>query len=582
MAKRYWIFLILTSCIAQTAVFPLRDVRAGLHGVGKTVFVGDTAADFQVEILGVLDNLGPKQSVILARLSGGSLEKTGVIQGMSGSPVYINGKLIGAVALAFNFSKDAIAGIRPIEEMLRPQTGDREMRLRATASPLGPELALTLPSFVSASGGGRLSEISTPVSFNGFTAQTLDQFAPQLRVLGLEPRQGTSGGGAIPQKLGPPSALHPGDMISVQLLSGDMSAGADGTVTAIDGNRIYAFGHRFLAMGDTELPFARASVITVLSSLSSSFKISTAREWMGTITEDRSTAISGELGRVASAVPVSITVDGARGRTAYHLRMVNDRTLSPFLLQMAVYSALDATERTLGAGSFTLRGKVEFAGGVEPLSLDNSYAGDFNVPLQASLGVAAPVAYALAAGFDAMKLKSVELNVSASQQRRILQIDQVTPSRRDVHPGDAVELTVTLLGANGVETVRKIRFQTPIGTPPGPLFFTVADALTTNTGEFQQTIGVPSRSATQLVTLLNTFRINTKAYVRVWRADTAFQMQGQTLAGPPPSLALILAKDSSALTSAQWNRGSTIAEIALDGSPDVVAGSKTVQVEVQE
>src|SRR5258707_69099 len=186
--------------------------------------------------------------------------------------------------------------------------------------------------------------------------------------------------------------------------------GADGTWTAIDGRLIYAFGHRFLSMGDTELPFARASVITVLSSLASSFKISTAREWMGAITQDRSTAISGELGRQATAIPVSISVAGARGAANYHMRMVSDRVLTPFLLQMALYSTLDSTERTLGWGSFTVRGQVEFqGGGVAPLRLDNAYSGDFNVPLQASLGVAAPLAYALGSGFDALKAKNIEL-----------------------------------------------------------------------------------------------------------------------------------------------------------------------------
>jgi hypothetical protein len=272
------------------AIFPLKDVRAGQRGIGRTVVSGSRVEEFQVEILGVLENLGPRESIILARLKGGPLENTGVMQGMSGSPVYIDGKLVGAVALSFPLSKEAIAGIRPIEDMLRVEP--RPVRNIASASPPPRRRPFV-------AGETRLEEIATPVSFSGFTPGTLEHFAPQLRELGWDPRQGISGGGAPSDRLGDPRRLEPGSMISVQLLSGDMSVGADGTVTAIDGDRVYAFGHRFLAEGPTDLPFALAEVLALLPNLSSSFKISTAREWMGAITADRDTAISGLTGQQA-------------------------------------------------------------------------------------------------------------------------------------------------------------------------------------------------------------------------------------------------------------------------------------------
>src|SRR5579871_6072265 len=241
---------------AAPAIFPLKDVRAGQRGIGRTVFAGTRVEDFQVEILGVLENIGPLESIILARLTGGPLDKTGVMQGMSGSPVYIDGRLVGAVALSFPLSKDAIAGIRPIEDMLR---------VAPDAAP-SRNLAAVKPPQQFAAGGAidrdaRLEEIATPVSFSGFTAATLDHFSSQLKQLGMDPRQGVSGGGRPADRLGNPNLLEPGSMISVQLLSGDMSVGADGTVTYIDGNRLYAFGHRFLDGGTSNLPFARAEVL---------------------------------------------------------------------------------------------------------------------------------------------------------------------------------------------------------------------------------------------------------------------------------------------------------------------------------
>ncbi len=588
--SRLVIFLILTSNVyALSGIFPLKDVRAGQHGIGRTVFTGNRIEEFQVEILGVLDNLGPKQSIILAKLSGGPLEKTGIIQGMSGSPVYIDGKLLGAVALGFAFSKDPIAGIRPIEDMLplgAPATVERSRRIaRLDKKGLPTPEQLLTPAMQPAlqSDFGDLIEIGTPISLSGFTSGTIEHFASEMRKFGLEPRQGVSSGGHLPPKLGNPGDLKPGDMISVQLLSGDLSVGADGTVTEIDGNRLYAFGHRFLSVGGTELPFARANVITTLANLSASFKISSAREWMGTITEDRSTSIYGELGRRADTVPLSIDVlDARHAPFNYKMEMVNDRVLTPFILQMAVFSAIDATERTLGMGTFTMRGEVDFQPGIPPLKLDNTYAGDFGVPVVASLGVASPLAYVMGSGFDALKVKGIKLSIEASEKKHVYQVDQLAVSKKELHPGDTVELAVTLAGDNGAELLKTVKYPIPIGAPTGTLQFTVADALTANLSEFQQLLGTQPKSPFQVVSFLNGLRPNTNAYVRVWRSDTSFQVPGGDLPDPPPSVALLLAK-SEATPQASWlGRGSTVAQMQIDTGDGVVTGSKTVQVEVKE
>jgi hypothetical protein len=556
----------------QIAIYPLRDVRAGQHAIGKTVFQGNKIEEFQVEILGVLENVGPRQSIILARLSGGPLAQTGVMQGMSGSPVYIDGRLVGAVALAFNFSKEPIAGIRPIEEMLA--VGDSG---RSPAPKVASNAVSNVDSFAS-----KLIDIATPVSFSGFTAGTLEQFAPQLKKLGLEPRQGVSSGGKLPSKLGAPASLRPGDMIAVELLSGDLSIGAEGTVTAVDGKAIYAFGHQFMSVGNTELPFARAEVLTLLPNLSSSFKISSPLEWMGSITQDRSTSIYGQLGRKADTIPLEITVkDGRRAPLSYHMQMIQDRVLSPYIVQTAVYSAMDATERTLGLASYSLRGGVEFVQGVPPLKLDNTYAGDFNVPLQASTGVASPLASILGAGFDALKIKSITLEIEASERKRLLQVDQVSVSPKQVHPGDSVEVSVTFTGENGLETQKSVHYRVPVGAPAGTLSFTVSDGSVTNALDYQQMAPAVPKSPTQLVSFLNNLRPNTNAYVRVWRTDPAFEVQGQDLPDPPPSVGLILAK-AQAAQGAWLPRGSKVDELQIETGDVVVTGSKTAQVEVKE
>ncbi|HYL75764.1 MAG TPA: SpoIVB peptidase S55 domain-containing protein [Bryobacteraceae bacterium] len=575
---RLVVFLIVASNLcAQTPIFPLRDVRAGQRGIGKTVFSGNKIEEFQVEVLGVLENIGPKQSVILVRLSGGPLEKTGVIQGMSGSPVYINGRLLGAVALGFSFSKEPIAGIRPIEEMLAVGGAATPAPSRAAVPRRDVPLGGGIESMATS-----LMEIATPVSFSGFTSSALERFAPELKKLGLEPRQGVSSGGRLPSKLGNAGALRAGDMIAVELLSGDLSIGAEGTVTEVAGNRIYAFGHRFLSVGNTELPFARAEVLALLPNLSSSFKISSPLQWMGTITQDRSTALYGELGRKAATVPIAITVkDGHRAPLSYRMQMVNDRVLSPFIVQMAVFSALDATERTLGLASYTVRGAIEFQNGFPPLKLDNTYAGDFNVPLQASSGVASPLAYIMGAGFDSLKMKNITLTMEASERKRLLQIDQITASRKEARPGEPLDLTVTFTGENGVEVEKTVRYVLPIGAPAGTWNFTVTDGSYSNTLDYQQLAATVQKSPTQLLSFLNNLRPNTNAYLRVWRTDPAYLVQGQDLPDPPPSLGLILAKAQTA-QGALFGRTSKIDELQIETGDMVVSGSKTVPVEVKE
>jgi SpoIVB peptidase S55 len=573
---RFLIYLtiVASNVFGQPAIFPLKDVRPGQHGVGRTVFSGSQAEEFQVEILGVLENLGPKQSVILARLSGGPLAQTGVMQGMSGSPVYIDGRLAGAVALAFSYSKEPIAGIRPIEEMLAISPG---------ASPPRTELARLGNNRPAAQfGASKLVEIATPLSFNGFTAATLDHFAPEIRKLGFEPVQGISSGGRPPQKMGDPALLHAGDMITVQLLSGDYSIGADGTVTLIDGNRIFALGHQFLSAGSTDLPFARAEVIALVPNVQASFKISTAREWMGSITQDRSTSIFGELGRRARTVSLSISLRGARQTpTSYNMQMAADRVLSPLVLQMAVYSAIDATERSLGMASYSVKGTIEFGNGMPPVRLDNSYAGDFGVASSVSSGIAAPLSYAMSAGFDALSIKNIDIAIEASETKRALQVDQIT-ARKEAHPGDNVELTVSFTGENGIVMEKRVSYRLPIGTPTGTLQFTVTDATSANLADYQQFIGTTPKSPTQVVSLLNKLRRNTNAYLRITRSEVTYQAQGMDLPDPPPSLALLLAKTQGTSAMNQLAQGMAIAEIPIDVGNAVVSGTKTIQVEVKE
>jgi hypothetical protein len=564
---------------AQTApaggILPLRDIRAGMQGVGKTVFSGDRVEEFQAEILGVLENSGPKQSIILARLSGGPLGKTGVMQGMSGSPVYVGGKLIGAVALAFTFATEPIAGIRPIEEMFD-----------AASSP-APRAATPRAEFAFSEKGGKLVELATPVSFSGFSRLAIERFGPELRKLGLEPMQGALGGGGSnppSDTPGDPRRIQPGSMISVQLMTGDMAVGADGTVTHVDGNRLYAFGHRFLAGGPSALPFARAEVLALLPNLTTSFKISAAREQMGVITQDRNAAIAGNFGKGPPMVPVTISVRGPQGplRT-YKMQMVHDRTFAPLLTQMAIFSAIDGSERTLGQGSFTVRGTLEFEGGLPPVKLDNAFTSDVNAPALTAVYTSIPVTYLLGAGFDDLRMKSINLEIEGSDVRKGYQLDQAWLPVNEAHAGDTLELHLSLSGDNGTELFRKVPYKLPVGLAAGPLYITVSDGMTANFSELVQIAGSKSRTPGQVIGVLNSLRPNNKLTVKIWRPEPAYQIPGSELPAPPASVGLILTRMQTAGSlPIATGRGAKITEFDVDLGAYVASGAKTIQVEVKE
>jgi hypothetical protein len=577
----------LVSASAATPFFPLRDVKPGMKGVGKTVFQGSRVEEFQVEILGVLENSSPKQSIILARLSGGPLADTGVMQGMSGSPVYIDGKLLGAVALGFPFSKEPITGIQPIEQMIGntapPPLSTANFNYEQVARNWSKQFRADPSLAAAANSRPELRSISTPLGFGGFTESAVNFFSTALRNLGFEPQSGVGSGAPTTQQY--VGHVQPGSMISVELMSGDWNVTADGTVTYIDGNKVYAFGHRFLATGTTDMPFARADVVTLLPNLNSSFKISTARELVGSLTSDTSTGVAGEIGRAARMIPMHVEVRDRLRTHEYNLNMINDRLFTPLLTQMALFSAIDATERTAGAGTIHVKGQVDFDGNVPPLRFNDVFAADSNAALQGTFNLAVPLAFSLQAGFKDLQVKKLSFAFDAVEEKRQLDIQDVWLSSTEAKPGDTVQVNCLLGGENGLQVTKTATYKIPIGAPAGRLFFTVSDASMLNFSELSGLSSSSASSPRELVQILNEIRPNDKIYVRIWRQEPSFALPGADLTDPPPSAALVLSRSSSALSAGSsllLSRGSQVAEAPIPMGDYAVTGSKTVQVEVKE
>lgn len=566
--------LLFAGGLCAQGFFPIADVRAGQSGTGRTVFSGAAVEEFDVEILGALRNYtGPKSSIILGRLSGGPLAQTGVMSGMSGSPVYIDGRLAGAVAFMYPFSKEPLAGIRPIGEMLAGFDMEEDTPALAAGPLEAWRMHAGMPSRLSerpGASGNRFRPIATPVSLSGFTEQTMETFADDFERLGLRPLQGAGGGLADDLE----GELEPGSMISVGLIRGDMNFTASGTVTHIDGNRVFAFGHRFLSSGNTEMPMMRASVLTLVPNLSASFKLTGTGPLIGKISLDRDAGIAGEIGPGPAMVPSRITVQQADGRSVpYSMELVRDTQLTPFLLQIALFSAINVSERSLGPQTVRVRGSVTFADGLPPLVLDDIYTGTGGVGQIAALSTAAPLSYLLQTGHPDLQVDAIEVEVESEQADAYTDLVRAWVSKTQVRPGETVQIRFAAKGPDGSERLWTLPYTVPVSQPAGSVEVTIGDAVTANLQQWRGLFaGRKVRDATATIRFLNSLRGSDQAYLRVWQRKRSLWLLSDKFPAPPYSLHAVLTTQAGRGAGALSDLSTTLEDRMIDGFRGVVRG----------
>ena len=576
--------LLISLLLAAAAVapaqdfYPLSEVRAGQQGVARTVFQGTEIEEFGVEVLGVLENVGPKQSLIIVRLSGEKVSKTGVMSGMSGSPVYIDGRLAGAIAFSYPFVSEPLAGVRPIEDMTAAAATQR-----AALDGSGPLLALQgrgetlLPYEPLSRSADALTAIATPVSFGGFSARTLDVFGEQLRALGLRPMQGI-GGGQVDTDTAP---IEPGSMIAVGLIRGDMNVNAAGTVTYVDGEQIYAFGHPFLSSGPARLPMMRSSVLASVASLQNSFKLAGSGGVVGSIDTDRSTGVIGTLGESPELTPFRIRVDSEGTELAYNLEIVDDPALTPFLVQIASFSVIDATERQVGALTIRFEGQAALKG-LPPLRLDGLFAGPSTVGQIATLNMAATLGFLMQAGPDSPKVESIDLKISVRQQDRRASIVRAWAEKERIKAGESLQLNAVVRLPDGTEKLEHISWQAPFSTAPGPLKVTLSDGSALNMLDIPLLFEASRLNPARVVESLNSLRQADQLYLRVWRPQRGLRVETERLSSPPASLRAILDTPRGAAGGASPEASTTLHESVVATYDAVIEGQQTIEVTISE
>ncbi len=555
--------LALAACVSLRAdtpeILPLDQIKPGMKGVAYTIFAGDQIEKFDLEVIGVLPNLlGPKQSIILVQLKGPKVEHTGVVAGMSGSPVYIEGKLAGAVSLKFGiFTKEPLAGVTPIENMLEIQSAAPAQTAQAArpdsepnaaqaatatasteqpAAPGAPQYALPaeMAQQVGAGSSAYLAPIETPLLFSGFHPAALSRFAGQWTTYGMVAAQG----GTTPAQ---PDDAHivPGDMVEMGLVQGDLSIQAACTVTALVEGRVLACGHPLFGFGSVTLPMSRGRVLTTLSSDFASTKIVNSGGVIGTISQDRLTAVMGKIGPAPRMIPMDLSIATPSGQKQFHFELIENAKLTPLLVAITTFNGIISNTVYSEGTTFRLTGGIDIAGHSR-VNLENMFAPtDLFIP--DGVFVASTVQQVFTRIFsnpyETARIDRISLRVESMPERRGAAIESAWSEKSEAQPGEAVTVKVLLRPYRGTPVIQEV----PITIPPqaargSTLRILVSDSESLNRMSRLFTFA-PGRLAglEQLITLLNRERRNNRLYVTLLQPTPTLLVEDKELPNAPLS-----------------------------------------------
>ena len=536
------------------AIFPLSQVQPGMKCVVYTIFTGDEIEKVDLVVLGVLHNaLGPKQDIILVQLLGEKVEHTGVVAGMSGSPVYYEGKLVGALSLKLGvFTKEAIGGVTPIENMLdvakapelpanpsTPASGAQQTNTGNMFSASRIPLPENFAQQTSAGAGQFLVPIETPLISTGLYPETIAQFSKQLSGWGVTMM---AGGTAAPS---PEDAqLKPGDMVGVELIRGDLSITPGCTVTTVDQGKILACGHPIFSFGNVSMPLARAHVLTTLASAMASTKIITTGGTIGTLTQDRVTAIAGRLGDGPPMIPVDVTLVAGDAQKQFHFEVIESPQLTPVLVALAAYNGIVGNTAYGEGSTLQLDGEIAIKGHTT-VALKDLFA-PADVPVAGGFSVATDIqgvfAQIYSNPYEVPHVSGIHLRVTALPQRRSATIDDAWVEANEVHPGQTVNVKVQLRPYRGPAFVQEFPITIPMQAARGPLQLVISDSETVN--RTVQSLAASSQGQLpgleELIKLMNREHQNDRLYATLLQPTPTLLVEDKVMPNAPASAINVL------------------------------------------
>jgi len=415
--------------------------------------------------------------------------------------------------------------------------------------PRQPVSAMTLIAPVTAGSpliplmGQQIQPIATPVVFSGISQESLSLFSTELTNSGLLPVSGVGGSAAITRMAAAnEKTLRPGTTVSVQLVRGDYSVAAAGTVTFRDGDRVYAFGHPFLSLGTADMPMTEGSVVTVIPNTYNSFKLAVPGQMVGAISQDRSTGVFGQLGREPKMIPVKINLHTSRGRTEqFSYEVVNDEFLTPLLVNLTIFNSIAARERSLGESTISIRGQINLKGH-DPIAIERRFSNG-NAPMLAAGSVATPISALLGSGFDGVDINAIDLDVTSSDTRNTAILERISLDRTEISRGARVEIQAYVRTDSGKQFVERIPVEIPADLPPGQLLIFVGDGSALQESSSARAF-VP-RDLGQLVNTINKLKKNDRLYVRLYRTTPGVVIGTSEMPNLPPSVVATLNNERS-------------------------------------
>jgi len=545
------VLLCLTSLAAFAAekpkvqIMPEDQVKPGMHGVAYTVFEGTKPEAMEVEILGILHNMaGPKSDVILARLHGKKVEYTGVVAGMSGSPVYIDGKLVGAIAYRIGeFSKEPIAGITPAATMLEIDDMDKtpapdmaqglageKQEANRTSGP-GDTVALNQQ----ASGyANLLKPIETPLVFTGFSEDTLRLFSRDFASAGVVPVMGAGSVSNDKQ----PEPLEPGSAVSAILVRGDMNIAGTCTVTYLDDSHLLACGHPLLQSGNIDMPMTKATVLATLPSPANSFKIVNTTEAVGAFVQDRRAGIMGRFDREPHMIPVTLTFHGVSHPKQFHYEVLNNAKITPAAMMATVFSAIQGMNEYGEDTTYRLQGGISVVG-YPKLSVKSMYApADGTAPT--AYGIALSIGERFTRIFDnpyeRPKIEGVELNFELVPDRRSARLETARTDVTEARPGDEITIETLLRPYRGESILRQIPVRIPTSTPKGTLRILVSDGDTLDRMRRAPASMGRRLDLASTIAMINKEHANSQVYVSLLEANPQAMVDDKVMPTLPLSV----------------------------------------------
>jgi len=570
-----------------TATIPVSQIHTGMRGVAYTVFQGVKPEPMEVEVLGVLKNMnGPKGDIILVRLHGAKAEYTGVVAGMSGSPVYFDGKLAGALAFRIGeFSKEPIAGVTPIADMFEINALDKSPGASPSAASITAENAATKTS-----GPGEpaslpvrnianyLKPIEAPLVFNGFSEEAVNMFAPQFAASGIVPVMGA--GSFSDEKQ--PEPLEPGSAVSAVLVRGDMDIAATCTVTYIDPERLLACGHPLLKFGSVDMPMTKANVLATLPSPLNAFKIVNTTEPACAFVQDRHTGIMGMLNKQPEMIPVTLNIHNGAATKEIHYEVLNNPRLSPVAMMATVFNALHGINDYGEETTYRLNGLISVKG-YPQVKLQNMFA-----PTDA--GQPAAFLAALSLGdrfgriydnpFDVPAVQSVRLDFDLVKERRQARLESARTDLTEARPGDELTVETVLAPYRGERIVRQIHIKIPTSSSNGPLRILVSDGDTLDRMRRGMPMMARKLDLASTIALLNKEHSNNRVYVSLLEADPEAMVGDKVMPTLPLSVMNIM--DGMRGTQEMVVLGeSSVNEVATPPLDFVVAGAQILTITIK-